>query len=294
MDEAIVTVPRVDPAAIARLETVGRLNRDLKKAAVTMTRAEARWFVSTYYAMQEGRIRENARVKKLTKEREPHAALDWMAEQFETMERNCRDALESWASKDAMGQWAMGIFGIGGVIASGLSAHIDMEKAPTVGHIWSFAGLNPRVKWEKGEKRPWNADLKVLCWKIGESFVKVSGRPNSFYGKIYAERKAYEVKRNDDGLNAKTATEIVASGKYKRKTVAREAYKAGRLPDAHVHARAKRFAVKLFLSHWHAVACERVLHKPAPMPYVIQHLGHAHIITVEDAMKYEAGDHQGG
>ena len=33
-------------------------------------------------------------------------------------------------------------------------------------------------------------DLKELCWKIGESFVKVKGNPADIYGKIYEERKA--------------------------------------------------------------------------------------------------------
>jgi hypothetical protein len=38
-------------------------------------------------------------------------------------------------------------------------------------------------------KRPYNEKLKVLSWKIGESFVKVRNRPQDVYGKIYVERK---------------------------------------------------------------------------------------------------------
>jgi hypothetical protein len=44
-----------------------------------------------------------------------------------------------------------------------LLARIDIVKAPTAGHIWRYAGLDPTVRWNKGEKRPWNAGLKVLC-----------------------------------------------------------------------------------------------------------------------------------
>ena len=38
-------------------------------------------------------------------------------------------------------------------------------------------------------KRPWNEDLKKLIWKIGESFVKVSGSPKDYYGKVYVNAK---------------------------------------------------------------------------------------------------------
>ena len=44
---------------------------------------------------------------------------------------------------------------------------------------------------------PWNSDLKVLLWKIGESFMKVSSNPKSFYGLKYVEQKALEIKADD-------------------------------------------------------------------------------------------------
>ena len=47
------------------------------------------------------------------------------------------------------------------------------------------------------------------------------------------------------------------------------------LPPAHVHARAKRYAVKLFLSHYQHVAWRNEFGEDPPKPYVIQHLGHA-------------------
>jgi hypothetical protein len=54
----------------------------------------------------------------------------------------------------------------------------------------------------KGQKRPHNAKLKVLCWKIGDSFVKQQSRENDVYGKVYGERKRLELERNDAGLFA--------------------------------------------------------------------------------------------
>jgi hypothetical protein len=51
------------------------------------------------------------------------------------------------------------------------------------------------------------------------------------------------------------------------------------LPPAHVHARARRWVVKLFLSHFHAEWFQKHYGKPAPLPYAIDILKHAHLIV---------------
>lgn len=55
---------------------------------------------------------------------------------------------------------------------------------------------------------------------------------------------------------------------------------AGVASPGHEEARAERWAVKLFLSHWWQVAYESTYNKPAPTPYAIEHLGHVHTIPV--------------
>jgi len=53
----------------------------------------------------------------------------------------------------------------------------------------------------------------------------------------------------------------------------------GKLPPAHIHARVKRWAVKLFLAHYHHVAWTLAIGAPPPKPYVIAVLGHADFIA---------------
>jgi len=129
-------------------------------------------------------------------------------------------------------------------------------------------------------KRPWNASLKVLCWKIGESFVKVKGRPTDFYGHLYETRKLQEQQNNDKGLNAERAAAILKAKRIGRATEAYKAYSQGLLPPAHIHARAKRWAVKLFLAHLQHVMWEAKYQTPPPFPYVIEKLGHTGVIDV--------------
>src|SRR5262249_6639854 len=121
-------------------------------------------------------------------------------------------------------------------------------------------------------------DLKVLCWKIGESFVKVSGSKKDIYGKVYLQRKQYEQERNERGEYAGQAEAFLSSKRIGKDTEAFKAYSKGLLPHAHIHSRAKRYAVKLFLSHWHEAAYRHRYKEAPPKPFAIAHLGHAHVL----------------
>lgn len=116
------------------------------------------------------------------------------------------------------------------------------------------------------------------CWKIGQSFMKFSGDEDCYYGKIYLERKAIELANNEAGKFADQAAAKLARFNYGKATEAYKAYSQGKLPLAHVYARARRVAVKLFLSHLqHAMFLDKY-GTPPPKPYVIEHMGHIHMI----------------
>ena len=260
------------------LESVQRLARDIASASITLSPTEARYLVDAYYTVQGYRIAAANQVRALTESEEPHTVISWLFTQMDVLEKQVARALKHWTSDKAEAQWAQSIIGIGPVLSAGLLAHIDITKAPTVGHIWRFAGLDPTQEWGKGQERPWNADLKTLCWKIGESFVKVKGNDADIYGKVYDARKAEEIARNDAGEFAGQAESILTRKKIGKDTEAYKAYSVGKLPPGHLHARAKRYAVKLFLSHYHHVAYEVAFGIEPPKPYIIEH-GHAHFLA---------------
>lgn len=277
------------------METVRRLSRDLRNAARTMSPHEARFLVDAYYAMQKDRIRTGNRVAAMNKTEEPHDVMSWIMEQKEILERQVAGALDKYSAAQPLGEWARSIVGIGPVIAAGLLAHINVTRntkqnpegleteypgLATAGHVWRYAGLDPTVKWGKGEKQPWNAQLKRLCFIIGESFVKFSGNERDIYGKFYVTRKLYEIAKNEAGDYAAQAAVSLATKNYGLDTMARGYYERGKLPPARIHLRAKRVAVKLFLAHYHHVAYEMAYGKAPPRPYVFDHLeGHVHYIA---------------
>lgn len=260
------------------LEGVTRLSRDLRAAAATLSDAEARFLVDSYYQAQDSRIRSAHQVRTLAEADEPHSVLAWKLAQEELLEKQVAGALKRYAESKPLGRWAMSQKGIGHVITAGLLARIDISKAPTAGHIWSYAGLVPGVKWGKGQKRPWNAELKRLAYLIGESFVKVSGYEDAFYGQVYAGRKDLEVEKNEQGDYAEQAARILTEKNWRDDTKAKEHYEKGLLPPGHIHARAKRYAAKLFLSHYQEVGWWLRFGEAPPAPYAMTHAGHAHKI----------------
>jgi hypothetical protein len=347
------------------LEPVQRLNRDLAKAGALLGPREARHLVDTYYDFQAIRIIAENRLRAVRQASDDNAAdtLDFLTVQAEVLEKQMAKAITRWAEVQPEAEWAMAQKGIGPILSGGLSAHIDIEKCPTVSHIFRFAGLDPHIKWlgkekalalipyiydedfngdlpgqmtEMEEKKladimgdipedfglsvpqllavakltnrsfrsiirgagprtkegptggpvtkaslqaylariPWNKSLKMLCWKIGESFVKVSGSQDAYYGALYAERKMMEVERNEEGELAPAAARALEDKKWNKGTDAYKAYAQGKLPPAHIHARAKRYAVKRFLSDWHTVTWELRTGRPVPQPWVIEFGGH--------------------
>lgn len=325
-----------------QLEPINKLTKDLREASRVLSQDEARFLVDSYYTMQNDRIRAANQVRSLSKDNEPCEVLQWLFGQTEQLEKQVLKALTAYAESDPVGKWSLSICGVGPVIAAGLLAHIDMNKAPNPGHILSFAGLKPQNKWLSSENakkkyeqvvgkakvldnqlltkicteynkspealcqvlldqfpdhysdgmallegyqiddklkkylsmRPFNSKLKVLCWKIGQSFVKVSSNKNDFYGKLFRQRKEYEVANNEKNLYAEQAARQLLEKNYSKST---EAYKhliTGKLPPGQIQLRAERWAVKLFLSHYWEIAYQyRTGQKPTQV-YSIVKLGY--------------------
>lgn len=253
------------------LPHVERLTRDLREATLTMSDDEARFLVDAYYIIQEDRKRSANQVRSMGGE--PHRVLSWFYDQNRILESQLKAALDRYSDSKPIGRWMKGLFGVGPCIAAGMMAHIDINKAKTAGDIYRFAGYDPTAKWEKGQKRPHNADLKRLCWNAGQVFKRFSNDPRCFYGQHYRARKQYEIIRNERGGNEARATALLP--RFNVKTEAYTHLKGGKLPPAHLDAMARRWAVKLFLSHIHEIWYELEFHEKPPACFAIGILGHA-------------------
>jgi hypothetical protein len=272
---------------------------------------QARVLVDAYYNVQELRKRLTNQIRASEEAGEPCDTLVWLNKQDSHLETWVKLSLAGYVAGHKMGQWLAEVYGIGPVLAAGLLAHIDIQKAPTVGHIWQYCGLagSGQKPWKPSTKRPWNAFLKSLCsYKIGDMFIKFHNRPECAYGLLYARRKEREAAKNDAGDFAEQATRE-ASKKSKDSEAwpwNNACYPAGACTAAleikdidkraallksvrgepgsgvpmlhldHINSRARRYAVKQFLADFHAAWYRVEFGKDPPLPYPIAILGHAH------------------
>ena len=259
-------------------EIARRLDKDIIRKSGLLDRRQASALVDYYYRLQEHRIALGNQVSSILYDEDDSLVIEHFYNDLAVSEKKIIPALQAYAEAHEVGRWSMSQMGIGPVLAAGLLAHIDIEKAPTVGHIWRYAGLDPTSKWNKGEKRPWNAELKTVCWKIGQSFIKVSGKDDAFYGKLYIQDKERRMAKNEAGDYAELAAQTLREKNIQHKET-RAVYEAGKLPQSRILSQAARYATKLFLAHWHEVAYRDFYKTEPPKPYIIEHGGHAHYIA---------------
>lgn len=127
---------------------------------------------------------------------------------------------------------------------------------------------------------PYNTKLKTIMYLIGDSFMKRSNNPNSLYGKIYKSRKAYEIFKNERGDYAEFAARCLQKKNFQNKEV-KEIYESGKLPAGHIDMRARRWAVKIFLSHVFEIMYMNEYHKAPSKVWAIGKLGHTEYIPPE-------------
>jgi len=204
--------------------------------------------------------------------------LDSVNHSLDLAERSISRPMASYADQKIVGKWAINQMGIGPVFAAGLLSHIDVQKSRTVGDLWRYAGLDPS---DKTSKTNINSDLKSLCWKIGTNFAKYSSKSDCFYGHLYLQDRTRRLDNNENGLYSAKASSILQNldSRYESD---RHILSQGKLSVNQIEAQARRFAVKIFLSHYYAVAYHEIFDSPADRPTTISINGTKQEIQIPD------------
>lgn len=250
--------------------------REIRKNVVN--EKEVRDLVNTYYDTQAQRIIIENRIRALKdSDVEVSPYLEVTALRYRENEDFIKKVLQVYVENDPIGKWLLSIMGIGPVIAAGLLSYIDISKCKTAGNIWSYAGITGTEVKKKGEKINYSPAFKTLCWKAGQSFIKVHNNPKDYYGHLYQEKKEFYMKKNEEGGFADRAREELETKKIAKTSPLYKTYSEGKLTPAHIDAMASRFAVKIFLSHLFEIWYEYANNEKPPKPFVEAHLDHVHI-----------------
>ena len=126
---------------------------------------------------------------------------------------------------------------------------------------------------------PYNTFLKKKCYSIGESFVLFQRK--SMYGQIYARRLAEETIKNDQLAYKEQAERMLAEKNYNGNTTTYNSLIQGKLSKAHLIMRARRYAVKLFISHVFEAMYWFEYGEEPPKHYILELGGHHDYIAPE-------------
>jgi len=130
-------------------------------------------------------------------------------------------------------------------------------------------------------KLPYNAQLKSLCWLQGGQFMLLKHNKNSLYARIFFERYAWEKIRNDKLIYKDYAYQQLEEYNYDKNTSAYKCLVEGKLSDAHLIARARRYTVKMFISHLFEAMYYFEYNKLPPNPYILSYTEHRDYIEPE-------------
>lgn len=279
-------------------------NKDIYNAAKVIPEREVRYLVDMYYTAQQMRIAVEGKLRSI--DEKPNEMLVLFLDMFEEVEKDIQAALDVYTHNSAVGNSFRRVKGIGPVLTAAWLAHVNVHIAGNCSKVLSFGGYNPNMVWGKGEKRPYNADLKLVFNKMGRAFVFLSNR-NSYFGQRYKENKKLVEKRNEAGMFAERCAELLRTRNYRTDTNAYKCYKEGKYPPAHVSASARLKTVALCVGVLHREHFRVVFGDYPVDPYLVAfpdatpnkygdnpvstligQTRHHNIIDIEDVIKWEA------
>lgn len=273
----------IDEALDDEISPSGTLVRDIMRQLPRMPYKEARYLYWLYQSFQRERLAASNRIRVIRKDGGNPLMMEHFFHQYMELEKAMGKALAYWVKEERVyNEWLKNIRGIGPTLGAGLIAFVRPEYSRTAGSIWRYAGIDVGPMDELATTK-YSRTFQKLCWLVGRSFIYSKPRTEdqySFYYEMYLRRKKYEISRNERGELADQAAARLKAFNYGRTTVAFKEYSAGRLPKAHIHARAIRWTVKLFLSHLAHVTYELAYGEPPPAPYVIAIKGHKDFIGI--------------
>lgn len=130
----------------------------------------------------------------------PHTeqALEPIVEAEKKMEKHIQSLVKTVPIYKA---WLKDVKGIGPKLAASLIAEIGSpDRFPCVSALWHYCGIHVKdgvcPAMYRGDKVTWNPELKKICYKIGEQFVRLGSR-GGLGRELYNEYRAHYEAQDD-------------------------------------------------------------------------------------------------
>lgn len=190
----------------------------------------AKWNpIKLLYKLRKDIIKERkatkSRIRALKEYELDVSDLKEVAETLTNKEKKLSKRLKKLVREEDIWDWLEKVKGIGEINTAGLIAKLNfIEKYETVSSLWKFCGLMPKNGFDEEDsnfenythyRQATKEERTLTAYDIGECFVR---NTECFYRKFYDLKKEEYLENRD-------------------------------WSDGHCHAAARRYAVKMFLSH---------------------------------------------
>lgn len=178
-----------------------------------LDRKQLRYMIDRYYQVQKHRLAIGGQIRAMEESKDDTTALEGFSAQFSGLENDIAKYIGKEVKNHVMWEYLKETKGIGPILAAGLLATLDIDNTKHASSFWRYAGLDVaedgrgrsrrkehltdqeytdgegKTKMKKGIT--FNPFLKSICWKIGESFIKVKGEHREIYdnARIYYDKK---------------------------------------------------------------------------------------------------------
>ena len=248
------------------------------------------------------RLRVGARLRQvhLAKKSNIDPETDGLLVQLEELEKYIDDRVGDIIEDHPAYPWFSLVRGIGRENIAKVVGLIDITKAPTISSLWMFAGLAPdeagkAMKRTKGQKLRYNSQLRSMCWRLGSSLKRATGKYYDYYIKEkikYARRFESEGSRilatptgrwvcSNCGQFWTKKDDITDCCKNQNIVKKTKEEPQGVVWKGHLDMMAMRKMIKLFLAHlW--LTWREGEGLATSSPYVNAKLSHKHVISPWD------------
>lgn len=183
-----------------------------------------------------------------------------LARESQQIEEQFKDIMEIVEYEPIYREYLQHVNGVGGTLAARLIHQFGYcEDFDRVSELWSYSGLAPGQKRERGETLGYNPKAKTLGWMVADCMVKQGDRSDyrtAFYDP-YKRKQLRRMERADDmteeQLDQQPWTPPQSQG--------------------HANNRAMRYLAKKFLKHYWAISRD-LADEDVPDEWVITHGGH--------------------
>lgn len=202
----------------------------------------------TYLDIQKLRIAVESRLRTIDPKTPSYKLMEELYELLKAEEKDWLEKLKEMAKNHPIWSYCERVKGMGVVAAITFLTYINPYKAVSAGQVWSYFGLAPGQELKSGKKANYNTEAKGRAWLIARNVIIAQ---DPYYYPLYQMKKQYYMEKMGKYIEDPSLCPDYQKCVQKLKNKAERLKRPIKKPScrAHINNRAKRWLIKLILSH---------------------------------------------